>query len=809
MDGRTTTGSGMRTTATTGMLDDAALARLARELIPQGGAATAVTVIGAAGSGKSQLLEAVRGLLRDQGLRVAGHPGAGWDMCDAVVLDDLHRCTDQVLAQVAALAEQQTHVIVAATVPRRASGAFQTALESLRRNRPPLRLEPARQTDILFGLEHGNGPAERGAERVAAHVHGLTGGQRWLLQPALVALRSGARADELGAVTAGLVRERLYPMTADDVAAVALLTLGEPIGIAEVAGCLEVDAPRAAELIDDVRCAGLLTGPDTFRRQVHAGAVAVAGRLQIAAVEEALLGLLRGRGMVTPALLDVLAADGVQAGADDLLIRAEQLLAGGELEAAGSLIGSLAERVTGPQRTHLTDDAATLALLRGDAARAHALYEWLAGIASADDYRPGPRARIAAVAAGHGDTAAPEHDAARAGAPVWLPGPPSPALEAESLTAAGLVESLTQAGAGLHRLMRAAGVAREGEASARPAADTPAATAALLALHLGAHDRARSVLTRAGTELPPLYALRHRLLLTWALLLDGETDAAARETAALAGAPLCRRDEFAFAALQVALARRRGDRGGLAAAFERARDPLAECSIDLFSLLFAGELWVGAAELGCAAQVGELVGQLSRLVAALGPGCPWSTAVHWYGVHAAIATSQPDQLVPHARALAAAAPADPLAAVLATAGRVWVDVLGGRIDHARVEASARALSQAGYAWDGARLAGQAALAADDPRIGAAALQLARALRVRQQTPAQAATGTPRRSATALSEREQEVAALVLQGITYREIGERLYISAKTVEHHVARIRQRLGAQSRAEMLTMLRALSGS
>ncbi len=41
------------------------------------------------------------------------------------------------------------------------------------------------------------------------------------------------------------------------------------------------------------------------------------------------------------------------------------------------------------------------------------------------------------------------------------------------------------------------------------------------------------------------------------------------------------------------------------------------------------------------------------------------------------------------------------------------------------------------------------------------------------------------------------------GHAYRD-GARLFISAKTVEHHVARIRQRLGAGSQSEMLSMLR-----
>ena len=57
----------------------------------------------------------------------------------------------------------------------------------------------------------------------------------------------------------------------------------------------------------------------------------------------------------------------------------------------------------------------------------------------------------------------------------------------------------------------------------------------------------------------------------------------------------------------------------------------------------------------------------------------------------------------------------------------------------------------------------------------------------------------------LSEREREVAALVVQGLTYKEIGERLFISAKTVEHHVARMRQRLGVTGRGELFAQLRA----
>ena len=58
----------------------------------------------------------------------------------------------------------------------------------------------------------------------------------------------------------------------------------------------------------------------------------------------------------------------------------------------------------------------------------------------------------------------------------------------------------------------------------------------------------------------------------------------------------------------------------------------------------------------------------------------------------------------------------------------------------------------------------------------------------------------------LSDREQEIGSLVLAGLTYKQIGEQLFISAKTVEHHVARIRDRLGVTTRNDLFGRLRAL---
>jgi DNA-binding CsgD family transcriptional regulator len=96
--------------------------------------------------------------------------------------------------------------------------------------------------------------------------------------------------------------------------------------------------------------------------------------------------------------------------------------------------------------------------------------------------------------------------------------------------------------------------------------------------------------------------------------------------------------------------------------------------------------------------------------------------------------------------------------------------------------------------DVARSEARAALAAFEqlpaPRHVDAAAALLRSLGVRT-TPTKRATGV-------LTWRESEVLELIGLGLSNPEIGERLYISRKTVEHHVGNILAKLGLRSRAE-----------
>ena len=51
----------------------------------------------------------------------------------------------------------------------------------------------------------------------------------------------------------------------------------------------------------------------------------------------------------------------------------------------------------------------------------------------------------------------------------------------------------------------------------------------------------------------------------------------------------------------------------------------------------------------------------------------------------------------------------------------------------------------------------------------------------------------------LSRREVEIAKLVAEGLTNKEIGQRLFISERTVDNHVQHVLNKLGYNSRAQI----------
>ncbi|MQS14810.1 response regulator transcription factor [Streptomyces kaniharaensis] len=97
---------------------------------------------------------------------------------------------------------------------------------------------------------------------------------------------------------------------------------------------------------------------------------------------------------------------------------------------------------------------------------------------------------------------------------------------------------------------------------------------------------------------------------------------------------------------------------------------------------------------------------------------------------------------------------------------------------------------------GAAFAGRAGRAAFAEAFHAGTrLELAEAVRLALST-GERPTAADR---SELSRREQEVAGLVAQGLTNREIADRLVLSHRMVETHVSRIMTKLGLGSRAQL----------
>jgi DNA-binding CsgD family transcriptional regulator len=451
-------------------------------------------------------------------------------------------------------------------------------------------------------------------------------------------------------------------------------------------------------------------------------------------------------------------------------------------------------------------------------ARAADVYNWL----GAD--RAGASAPLAAVALiGTG-----EYKAAEAFFPPTAP-QASPTLLAAALlqTGQGILATLGEnPQKGIAVLIHASDLLNSA-GTALPLPETPAALAGLVALHSGEPHLAETVCRAAVASGQGGSAAQPRLLLlqAWAAMMQDKSDEArlvAGEAAKINHWALVPRDEFLSAALDVGLARRNGEVPELLRAWERAREAMLHTCVDLYSLLPWGELMIAASRLRETHRVAHYTDEAWKLLGRLGEPPLWAVPLHWAAVQAALLNESPTDLAPHAAALARASTHSHLAAILAAAGKAWVSVLAGRFGPVEVEGAARLLGGVGMPWEGARLAGHAAARADDRRDMMRLLSCARELRPRGGPTGEAVTGMSEVPAvssadsgkaepdgSALSEREKEVARLVLEGKTYREIGEAIYISPRTAEHHIARIRRRLGAENRSDLLARLRLALGT
>lgn len=770
-------------------------------------------ISGGIGTGKSTALAAARDALRGAGLTVIARPPQPGDPPDAaVVIDDAHLLSEAELLALTQRATDPGTTVVLAAEPRAQLRDLTVAME---RNRPRLSLTPL---------------------TVAEDLMRCTAGLPFLVQATTESAVSARTAVE----AAGLALiARLRRLDEPDLDALLIMSLSQDLGAADIAAALGSSTSDAHGLVDRVRAGGLVEPSHSpeFLQLVHRAVAQVVGNAHHREVETALLHSQLDIATMSPQLALRLAEHGLQddrlaallarhaadarressraarlyqaaldAGATGLTSQvADALARNGACAAAAELTDDLLDSPDAAERAAAVRIAASLATQEGNAAQAAELFGWLS---------PQPDAVVGAAAAivfaATGDLAA-ARDALR----PKDSGPPTMAARTARSLAEGLLLTMDQP--------YPVAMAKLGQAIASAPSttdvlpDSPAGLVTLAAIHGGDPVRARSVIGRATrADGDAVFRSRHILLGAWIKMQDGQlalaAEAAADVTAAL---ELPRRDALWAAALQTAIARRSGDTGALHKHWYAGMELLAEYSVDLFTLLPLGELWVAAARMRQVEHLGHALEQAFALLDSLGNPALWSTPLHWAGVHAGILVNAPELVAPHGQALGAAAGVSTLAHALSGAGRTWLRVLAGQVDVDEVTAAARALAQVGLTSDATRLAGQAALQTPDGKVSGAMLQLARDLKAGagpDEAPAPApedqpvSATSPPPSGSQLSRREREVAELLLLGMPYRDIGAQLFISAKTVEHHVARIRRRLGAGSRSEMLSMIRAM---
>lgn len=340
----------------------------------------------------------------------------------------------------------------------------------------------------------------------------------------------------------------------------------------------------------------------------------------------------------------------------------------------------------------------------------------------------------------------------------------------------------------------------------------PAAMAAIMALHCGELTVAEGVLRRALSDIDDRNCWYRRLshLASWTQTMLGNLSTAEELRAAALTGPfsLTTRDSFWDLALGVAIARRGDQLHLLAQEWAYAAERIMSHSVDLYDLLALGELHIAGMRVRDDSSVAAELAAAWSLLDDLGAPPLWSTNLHWAAIQGGILTNDAESMIPHVEMLERFGQTFLPAVVLAHGGAAWVHVIRREFSTDRVVQTAHDLHEAGHAWEASRLAGHAAARAVDRRDTARLLECARGFDVgpvsaEQSAPQPRNTVIVGKNTAHLSDRERQVVQLVLAGHTYREIGAQLFLSDRTVEHHMARIRRRLGASSRGELLKML------
>ncbi len=775
-------------------------------------------VIGVDGAGRTHRLGAIAAAATVPVTTIDGagdHPAAllaaARDEGHLVVVDDADRLPAEVLTALTAAARQGVPMAISRrpTLDRPELAALD---EEVAADGQVEALRPRDDDGVATVLTAVTGGPP--SPEVVARVREAAGGL-----PALVAMLAANPPDSCPPALVARIQQRLAQMPAPtaELARVLALGLELPDEVLATATGLEPDALAAAmrqlhdrgmlvpggeRMIPAVAQAVLADLPPSGRRRLHealARALVDSGADPLAAA-----GHLRAARARTPAAATVYAAAGDRLRFDDPAAAAswyelagdagaeEEAIAAGRAEAA-ALLG---RPVQLEARVRTPEDAGRLSLVAG-AVAAHQGRSDRAGDALREAPPPGPVLAVPSLVATGRSAAAIIAGAAAADA-TGGPAPLGLRRLAEACLAAGDPE------AALPLLIEAA----EELEHAPPAVvlpDTPHAVAAVVAVLAGDVATAEHLLDRAlaGRLGGTVAGERHRLLLAWARMRVGRFDTAVAALPNLDRAPLGGRERLLAATLAAGIARRSGDIARLRQAWTAAEPVLARRAVDLFQVEPVEELLVAAARLREHHRLHPVLQTLDSFLDGLGRPPAWTVAVGWIRLQVAVAGEDADAAAAAASDLNRCDPAGPRQRAQCAAAGQWAKALAGQVDPDAVLTAAEALEAAQLPWEASRLAGQAAIRTGDSAAARRLLEHAREL---ASLDALSPAAEPESAPGGLSDREVEVARLVLAGRTHKEIGAQLYLSPKTVEHHVARIRTKLGATSRAELVAALRHL---
>ncbi|THE07408.1 LuxR family transcriptional regulator [Microbacterium oleivorans] len=498
----------------------------------------------------------------------------------------------------------------------------------------------------------------------------------------------------------------------------------------------------------------------------------------------------------------------LSAGADATVIairKARLAWARGDIDEAAALVDGVAADATGDERDEAVRILGSSWSARGFLRASSAAYR-----AYGSDGDPVLRAQAAIVAFGTGD-AGPLRELIRTN-DIDPGGLPTTVRVAHTTMLRGLAASLSSPASGAFDDLVRASETYGDSGEAGPIPELPAVIAAIVAINIGEIDTAANLMSDALMEEHGGPWARSRLLLwsAWiAVHRQNPEEAAARLADVDASIlPLSAREVLIRDAVMLAHVRRYGTTEELQAVWERVRDDVRQVEPDLYLLHPLRDFIETSAMFGDGDRVAPAVDALRGILSGLGDPPLWRIPLLWSRYQSAGLAGDTHGVSHVSRALSVAARDSRVAAAMNAAATEWSRTRVDEGDIDRVERTASRLAALGYAWEGARMAMILSERVRDRRAGTRLAAIARQIHP-NAVPASAANGSSSlEEGGLLSAREREVAGLVLSGMTYAEIGETIFISPRTAEHHIARIRRRLGATSRTDLIAKLQAIVG-